>query len=91
MVKTSGPKKYDDDDDDDNDDKGDDDDEKKDDDNDNDDVFFQQMSFFVEFYYLKLQYGDKKWFQASFPLFQGMVKVGLMTVKLVLNLSLHCT
>ena len=87
MVETSGPKKYDNDDD--NDDKGDDDDKKR--------MmmmltmmrFLSKNVFFVGFYYLKLQYGDKKRFQASVPLFQGMGKVGLMTLKLVLNLSLH--
>ena len=38
---------------------------------------------------MMLHYSDLRWFQASVPLFQGMEKVGLLTVKLVLNLSLH--
>ena len=50
-----------------------------------------RMRFFVGFYYLQLQYSDKRWFQASVPLFQGMGKVGLLTVNLVLDLSLHHT
>ena len=47
--------------------------------------------FFVEIEYSKYQYGDKRWFHASVPFFGVLVLEikGLLTVKLVLNLSLH--
>ena len=47
--------------------------------------------FFVGFKYFKLQYSDKRCFQASGSIFQGMGKEGLLTVSLVLNLSSHLT
>ena len=76
-VCTRGPKNCNDDED--NDDQ---DDEDKNDDDDNDDndgyVFL-----------LTIIYGDKRWFEASVPLFQGMEKVGLVTVKLVFSLSIY--
>ena len=53
-------------------------------------LFFpQQTVFFVGFQHVKFQYSDKRWFQVSVSLFQGMGKVGLLTVKLVVNLSIH--
>ena len=84
------PINYDDDDkiyDTDNDDYGDDDD---DDDNNDGNVFFVFINiFFVIILYLKLHYSDKRWFQTFVPLFHVMGKVGLLILKLVLNLSFH--
>ena len=66
---------YDDDDDDEMYDNDDDDDNSDDDDDDDNNYSNGVFSSF---------------FQAFVPLFHGMEKVGLLTVKLVLNLSLHC-
>ena len=53
-------------------------------------LFFpQQTVFFVGFQHVKFQYSDKRWFQVSVSLFQGTGKVGLLTLKLVVNLLLH--
>ena len=53
-------------------------------------LFFpQQTVFFVGFQHVKFQYSDKRWFQVSVSLFQGMGKVCLLTVKLDVNLLVH--
>ena len=51
--------------------------------------FFFINIFFVGIQYFKLHYSDWRWFQTSVPLFHVMEKVGLLTLKLVLNLSLY--
>ena len=57
-----------------------------DDNNDNDDD--DNITGDDDMFSKKLQWSDKRCFIASGPLLQGMEKVGLLAVKLVLNLSL---